>query len=74
MPEQTDTPDDTVPEEAIYYDQRSVALRTTQSLIFCARTQQDVYAWLTSARLQRDTNCLSCGKKQEKSRCIGLHF
>ncbi|MDQ7084660.1 MAG: DEAD/DEAH box helicase [Sulfurovum sp.] len=34
MPEQTDTPDDTVPEEAIYYDQRSVALRTTQSLYF----------------------------------------
>ncbi|MBA1419751.1 MAG: ATP-dependent helicase [Epsilonproteobacteria bacterium] len=34
MSEQTDTPQDNIDKEKIYYDQRSVALRTTQSIYF----------------------------------------
>ena len=34
MSEQTDTPPDNIDKEKIYYDQRSVALRTTQSIYF----------------------------------------
>ena len=34
MSEQTDTPQDNTDKEKIYYDQRSVALRTTQSIYF----------------------------------------
>jgi len=34
MSEQTDTPKESIDKEEIYYDQRSVALRTTQSIYF----------------------------------------
>ena len=34
MSEQTDTPKETLDKDTIYYDQRSVALRTTQSICF----------------------------------------
>ena len=34
MSEQTDTPKENIDKEEIYYDQRSVALRTTQSIYF----------------------------------------
>ena len=34
MPEQTDTPKENIDKNTIYYDQRSVALRTTQSIYF----------------------------------------
>jgi ATP-dependent RNA helicase RhlE len=34
MSEQTDTPKETIDKDTIYYDQRSVALRTTQSIYF----------------------------------------
>ncbi len=34
MSEQTDTPKESIDKEEIYYDQRSVALRTAQSIYF----------------------------------------
>ena len=34
MSEQTDTPEENIEKDTIYYDQRSVALRTTQSICF----------------------------------------
>ena len=34
MSEQTDTPEESIDKKSIYYDQRSVALRTTQSIYF----------------------------------------